>query len=149
MPQTKPLGECWFRKVFLISFESRKLDEAEQKYSAHEKEMTAVVHCLHTWRVYLLGTKFVVVTDNVANTFFKTQKKLSPKQARWQEFLQEYDFVWKHKPGRHNQVAHALSRKKVQEVVAAISRIDTDFLERRVKKLIKSCSKQIPQKQAS
>ena len=103
---------------FFISFFifSRKLDEAEQKYLSHEKEMTAVVHCLHTWRVYLLGTKFVVVTDNVANTFFKTQKKLSPKQARWQEFLQEYDFVWKHKPGRHNQVAHALtlSRKKVK-----------------------------------
>lgn len=36
-----------------------------------------------------------MVTDNVANTFFKTQKKLSPKQARWQEFLQEDDFVWK------------------------------------------------------
>ena len=117
MPQTKPLEECWFRKVFLFLFFSRKLDEAEQKYLSHEKEMTAVVHCLHTWRVYLLGTKFVVVTDNVANTFFKTQKKLSPKQARWQEFLQEYDFVWKHKPGRHNQVAHALSRKKVKEVV--------------------------------
>lgn len=37
----------------------------------------------------------VVVTDNLANTFFKTQKKQSPKQVRWQEFLQEYDFVWK------------------------------------------------------
>lgn len=45
--------------------------------------------------ICLLGKKFVVVTDNVANTFFKTQKKLSPKQARWQEFLQEDDFVWK------------------------------------------------------
>ncbi|WMV25448.1 hypothetical protein MTR67_018833 [Solanum verrucosum] len=45
------------------------------------------------WRVYLLGTRFVVRTDNVANTFFKTQKKLSPKQARWQEFLIEDDLL--------------------------------------------------------
>ncbi|KAH0685909.1 hypothetical protein KY285_016461 [Solanum tuberosum] len=37
------------------------------------------------WRVYLLGTRVVVWTDNVVNTFFKTQKKLSPKQARWQK----------------------------------------------------------------
>ena len=54
--------------------------------------MIDVVHCLLTWRVYLLGPKFVVRTDNVANTFFSTQKKLSPKQ--------EYDFVWEHKSGK-------------------------------------------------
>ena len=62
-----------------VAFESQKLKDAEQRYSAHEKEMTAVVHCLSTWRHYLLGTVFFVVTDNVANTYFKTQKKLSPK----------------------------------------------------------------------
>ena len=44
----------------------------------------------------------MVRTDNVVNTFFNTQKKLSPKQARWQELLQEYDFVWEHKPDKHN-----------------------------------------------
>ena len=49
--------------------------------------MIVVVHCLLIWMVYLLGPKFVLRTDNVANTFFKTQKNLSPKQARWQELL--------------------------------------------------------------
>ena len=44
--------------------------------------MIIVVHCLLTWRVYLLGPKFVVRTDNVANNFFNTQMKLSLKQAR-------------------------------------------------------------------
>jgi hypothetical protein len=43
--------------------------------------MAAVMHCLGVWRVYLLGTKFVVKTDNLANTFFRTQKKLSQWQA--------------------------------------------------------------------
>ena len=38
---------------------------------------------------------------------------MSPKQARWQEFLAEYDFVFEHKLGIHNQVADALSRKEV------------------------------------
>ena len=56
----------------LVAYESRKLNEAEQKYSAHEKEMIAIVHCLLAWRVYLLGPKFVVQTDNVTNTFFNT-----------------------------------------------------------------------------
>ena len=72
-----------------LAFESRKLNDAEQRYSTHEKDMVVVVHGQQVWRVYLLGTRFLVRTDNVANIFFKTQKKLSPKQARWQEFLAE------------------------------------------------------------
>ncbi|CAL5371561.1 unnamed protein product [Camellia sinensis] len=126
----KAIGGVLVQEGHPVAFESRKLNDAEKKYSAHEKEMTAVVHCLQIWRVYLLGTKFMVLTDNVANTFFKTQKKLSPRQARWQEFLEEYDFEWRHKPGRHNQVADALSRKEIVDYVAAISNIETQLLER-------------------
>ncbi|KAG8377434.1 hypothetical protein BUALT_Bualt08G0032500 [Buddleja alternifolia] len=40
-----------------------------------------------------------------------TQKKLSPKQARWQDFLAEFDYVLEYKPGKANVVADALSRK--------------------------------------
>jgi hypothetical protein len=52
---------------------------------------------------------------------------LSPRQARWQEFLAEYDFEWEHRPGRHNQVADTLSRKAV-EVVAALTQPESDFV---------------------
>ncbi|RVX13375.1 Transposon Ty3-I Gag-Pol polyprotein [Vitis vinifera] len=62
-----------------------KLNNVKQMYSTHEKEMTTVVHCLQQWRHYLLGSIFTVVIDNVANTFFKTQKKLSPRQALKQQ----------------------------------------------------------------
>ena len=88
----KAIGGVLVQEGHSVAFESRKLNDVEKKYFAYEKEMTAVVHCLQIWRVYLLGTKFMVLTDNVANTFFKTQKKLSPRQVRWQEFLEEYDF---------------------------------------------------------
>ena len=79
----KIIGGVLVQEKHHFAYESRKLNEAEQKCSAHEKEMIAVVHCLLAWRVYLLAPKVVVKTDNVANTFFNTQKKLSPKQARW------------------------------------------------------------------
>lgn len=55
-----------------ISFKSRKLDVMEKRYSAHEKEMKTIIHCLETWKHYLVRTSFTVVTDNVVNTFFKT-----------------------------------------------------------------------------
>ncbi|KAL0284600.1 UNVERIFIED_CONTAM: Retrovirus-related Pol polyprotein from transposon.6 [Sesamum angustifolium] len=56
-------------------------------------------------------------------------EKLSPKQARWQEFLGEFDFEWVHRPGKHNDVADALSRKLVEEYVAALTVVESDFLD--------------------
>ena len=73
--------------------------------------MTAVVHCLRTWRHYLLGAHFIVKTDNVAMTYFQSQKKLSAKQARWQDYLAEFDFTLEYKLGKANVVADALSRR--------------------------------------
>ncbi|XP_070045982.1 uncharacterized mitochondrial protein AtMg00860-like [Nicotiana tomentosiformis] len=62
-----------------IAFESRKLNETERRYTVQEKEMTAIVHCLRTWRPYFLWSRFVVKTDNVTTSYFQTQKKLTPK----------------------------------------------------------------------
>ncbi|KAI3412628.1 Hydrolase_4 domain-containing protein [Psidium guajava] len=110
-----------------VAYESRKLNETERRYTVQEKEMTAIVHCLRTWRHYLLGSKFVVRTDNVATSYFQTQKKLSPKQARWQDFLAEFDYVLEYKPGKANAVADALSRRAE---LASISRPDCPLVGR-------------------
>ena len=110
-----------------IAFESRKLNDAERRYTVQEKEMTAVVHCLRTWRHYLLGAAFVVKTDNVATSYFQSQKKLSPKQARWQDFLAEFDYTLEYKPGRGNVVADALSRKAT---LAALVQTGSSLLKR-------------------
>ncbi|KAK8716654.1 hypothetical protein V6N13_043959 [Hibiscus sabdariffa] len=105
------IGGVLMQEGHPVAFESRKLNETERRYTIHEKEMTAVVHCLRTWRHHVLGSKFVVYTDNVANSYFLTQPKLSPKQACWQEFLAEFDFSMEYKPGKVNSVADALSRR--------------------------------------
>ncbi|KAL9250909.1 Retrovirus-related Pol polyprotein from transposon 17.6-like protein [Drosera capensis] len=121
------IGGVLMQEGHPIAFESRKLNNTERRYPVHEKEMTAVVHCLLTWRHYLLGSKFVVMTDNVATSYFQTQKKLTPKQARWQVFLAEFDFEFTYKPGKANLVADALSHKAA---LAAISKPQSTLLER-------------------
>lgn len=75
----------------------------------------------------MLGAKFVLKTDNIATSYFPTQKKLTPKQARWQDFLAEFDYTLEYKPGKANVVANDLSRKAE---LAAISTIKGDLLTR-------------------
>ncbi|RVW28374.1 Transposon Tf2-11 polyprotein [Vitis vinifera] len=91
-------------------FESQAKRRGEALHGARKGD-DAIVHCLRTWRHYLLGSHFIVKTDNVATSYFQTQKKLSPKQARWQDFLAEFDYTLEYKPGSANHVADALSRK--------------------------------------
>ncbi|CAL2255823.1 unnamed protein product [Prunus armeniaca] len=89
-----------------LAFESRKLNDTEQMYTVQEKEMTAVVHCLLTWRHYLLGSQFV---------------------ARWQDFLAEFDYKLEYKQGKTNVVADALSRKAA---LAAVVQPQSSLMQR-------------------
>ncbi|KAL0322026.1 UNVERIFIED_CONTAM: Retrovirus-related Pol polyprotein from transposon gypsy [Sesamum calycinum] len=85
--------------------------KTSRRYSVHEKELLAVVHCLRLWRHYLLGSPFVVKTDNTVVRHFMTQPKLTSRQARWQELLSEFHFVLEYRAGSSNHVADALSRR--------------------------------------
>ncbi|KAA0064072.1 reverse transcriptase [Cucumis melo var. makuwa] len=85
--------------------------------------MLAVVHCLRAWRQYLLGSSFVVKTDNSATCHFFTQPKLTSKQARWQEFLVEFNFEFEHKKGSSNQAADALSRKQEHAAISLLAHL--------------------------
>ncbi|KAL3499013.1 hypothetical protein ACH5RR_041745 [Cinchona calisaya] len=127
------IGGVLMQEGHPVAYESRKLSEAERRYTVQEKEMTAVVHCLRTWRHYILGSHFTVRTDNVATSYFQSQKKLSPKQARWQDFLAEFDYALEYKPGKVNSVADALSRKMM---LAATSQLES-LLPDRIKEGLK------------
>ena len=95
------IGGVLMQEGHPIAYESRKFNDIERKYTVKEKGMTAIVHCLRTWRQYLLGSKFVVRTDKIETSYFQTQKKLSSKQARWQDFLAEFDMCIEYKAGTH------------------------------------------------
>ncbi|KAK2997588.1 hypothetical protein RJ639_025186 [Escallonia herrerae] len=99
----------------------RKLNEAERRYTTHEKELLAVVHCLRIWRHYLLGSSFIVRTDNTAVSHFLSQSKLTSKQARWQELLAEFNFMLEYRTGSTNSVADALSRRAELDQVALMA----------------------------
>lgn len=92
-----------------VEFLSRKMSAAEANYGTGEQELLAVVYALGTWRHYLEGGEFTVVTDHKPNVTFNSNLHLSRRQTRWQQALSEYKFTWVYRPGRCN-VADPLSR---------------------------------------
>jgi len=97
-----------------ISYESRKLNSAESRYSPTELEMLAVVHCCKVWRCYIEGRDVHVYTDHKPNTYLSTQNMLNRRQARWVELLQGHNIQWFYKPGPLNP-ADGPSRSPVND----------------------------------
>lgn len=113
-----------------MAYESRKLKEHEQRYSTYNLELTIVVHALKVWCHYLLGKKFVLMTNHRSLTNFFKQPNLNARQAWWKTFLSDFDFDIRHLKGNENRVADAL-RKKVQCVYEIrYHRVEFDVTEK-------------------
>ena len=91
-----------------VAYESRKLNPAEKNYGVGEQELLSVIHALKTWRCYVEGVEFTVVTDHNPNTYLPNTP-LTGRRARWQEYLSRFHMTWKYIPGRIN-MANPLSR---------------------------------------
>jgi hypothetical protein len=95
-----------------VAYASRVLSQTERNWPTHERELFAIVYCFKKFRPYLLGSQLTITsrTDHQSLQYFNTQKDLSAKQARWLEFLAEFDYLFKYVEGKQNQVADMLSR---------------------------------------
>ena len=87
------------------------MNPAEQNYTAHERELFAVVETLRVWRVYFHGQRFTVKTEQYPLKYLETQPQLSKRQARWLERVVEFDFKIIPIKGKSNAVAGAPSRR--------------------------------------
>jgi hypothetical protein len=102
-------GETW-ETACPVTFESRPLTGVEKHYPTHEQELLVIVCALKKWWSDLLGIQFDVYTDHKTLLNFNKQHDLSKRQARWMEFLADYNYTIHYLPGTTNTVADALSR---------------------------------------
>ena len=102
-------GGVLLQDNYAVDYESRKLKYHEKNYATHYLELAAIIHALKMWQHYLIGRKFLLLSDNLSLKYLFDQKNLNAIQARWLSFLSEYDFEIKHIKGKQNKVADALS----------------------------------------
>ncbi len=99
-PQHQPIG-----------FVSQKLSPQATRWSTIEKEAYAVYFGVKSFSYYLIGKPFVLQTDHANLQWMEAS--VVPKILRWRIYLQTYQFVIQHIPGKVNTVADWLSRLSI------------------------------------
>jgi transposase InsO family protein len=112
-----------------LAFYSKKLDAAQMKYSAFDRELLAAYLAVRHFRFLLEGRDFTLFTDHKPLTFAlrKTAESWTARQQRQLSFLSEFTADIQHVAGRENVVADALSRpvNLVREAVAGPNTAET------------------------
>lgn len=101
----------------VIAYASRGLRGGEankSNYSSKKLELLALKWACEHFRDVLIGSHFVVYTDNNPLTHIKTTKTLPALEQRWVNTLAPFDFDIRFKSGSANGAADALSRTKYE-----------------------------------
>ena len=102
-----------------ICYDSRKLNPAECRYSAYERELLDIVWAVGKWRHYLAGAHFTIQTDHDSLKNLPNQPAVNRRVWKWVQVLQGYDCDIVHIPGKSNP-ADFLSRRSVKELKSMV-----------------------------
>lgn len=76
------LGQRTNKKLHVIYYASRTLDQAHMNYATTEKELLAVVFTLDKFRSYLVGAKIIIYIDHAAIRYLLNKKDAKPRLLR-------------------------------------------------------------------
>ena len=106
---TKQLGAVITQKGRPIAFFSRKLSDAQTRYSVTELELLSIVETLKEFKGMLWGQRIKVYTDH-KNLITSSLGLTSDRVYRWRLLLEEYGPEIVYIKGVDNTVADAISR---------------------------------------
>jgi len=98
-------------RMYPLAYESKKLSETEQRYSAQERELLAINYALNHWRHIIEGYEIVVRTDHESLGIFRSKKHQPKRLMRFINEIEHYDPRIIYRPGRLQTVPDALSRR--------------------------------------
>ena len=93
-----------------LAYASKKLNNAETRYSAYERELLGIVWAIGQWRHFVEGRRFIVQTDHSSLRYLPNQAAVHRRVWKWVGILQGYDIDIQHIPGKKNP-ADSLTRR--------------------------------------
>ena len=96
-----------------ITFHSWTFTSPELNYDIHDKELSAIFEVFKQWRHYLEGSAkpIDVATDHKNLEYFSMTKLLTRHQARWSEFLSQFNLTICFHPRKLGMKLDALTRR--------------------------------------
>ena len=96
-----------------VAFFSKKHSPAECNYEIYDKELMAIIRCFEEWRAELqsAANPIQVLSDHKNLEYFMTNKLLNRRQARWAQFLSQFNFQIIYRPGKAGAKPDALTRR--------------------------------------
>ena len=100
-----------------IAFASRKLNNAEMRYSAYERELLGIVWAIAQWKHYFRGLHSVVIqTDHAPLRHLPNQASVNARVWKWINIMQGYNLEIRHILGKRNP-ADTLSRQDKKDAL--------------------------------
>lgn len=94
----------------VIAYASRTLSKAERNYTVTERECLGVIYAVETFRPYIDGQRFTVITDHSSLTWLHNISNPTGRLARWILRMGQFDMEVIHRKGKTMVVPDALSR---------------------------------------
>ena len=104
-----------------LAFFSKKLEQAQMRYSAFDRELFACVASIRHFHYMLEGRPFTIYTDHKPLMFAlgKVSEPWTAMQSRQLSYVAEFTTDIRHIPGSENIVADTLSRPPPAALPAA------------------------------
>src|SRR5258707_7801267 len=100
-------------EIQLVAFFSCSSQGVEKNYDTHDKELLVIFEAFKNWQHFLEGSAKVInmVTNHKNLEYFTSSKKLLHCQARWAEFLGQFNMKVRFRPGRLGSKPDALTHR--------------------------------------
>jgi hypothetical protein len=85
---------------FMVAYVNQSNNKMEAKYNSYEGECLTIVWVVSSFRCYLCGSPFTLVTNHQPLKFLMESNQLTRKLAKWELILHECEFDIIHKLGR-------------------------------------------------
>ncbi len=97
-----------------VGFMSKGFTSAQANYTVWDRELTAFFLAFVHWRALLLSCRHViqVITDHKNLEYFTTTRALNARHARVAEYLSDYNFQIRYRPGSKGGKPDALTRHR-------------------------------------